>query len=148
MSSRHETYSLLTWRDEHAEIERRVHAIERAVVAATVEVATRAMDDFADALEGHFSVEERVYLPMVERLSPRGAAFSASVRLAHAQLRQSLEQLRELVELARWPEARRSVVLLAERFRSHEADEHDFVDEVIQLDPDQGRRTFPEFSSD
>ena len=96
-------------------------------------------------LEDHFSVEERVYLPMVERLSPRGADFSASVRLAHARLRESLEQLCELIERARWPEAGRSFILLAERFRAHETEENDFADEVMRIDPDQGRRIFAKF---
>jgi hypothetical protein len=128
MSSRDETYSLLSWRKEHEEIEGHVASAERAVASGSVESASSAMDKLAEALEDHLSVEERAYLPMVEQLSPRGADFSASVRLAHAGLRESLEQLRELVELAQWPEAQRSFAVFAERFRGHEAQEHAFED--------------------
>ena len=142
MSRRDEAYSLLTWRNEHEQIERRVLAVEQAVAASTVKWASRAIETLADAFEDHFSVEELAYLPMVERLSPRGTEFAASVQLAHAQLRESLEQLRELIELARWPEAGRSFALLAERFRAHEAEENSFADEVMRIDPDQGRRIF------
>ncbi len=145
MSRRDEAYSLLTWRNEHEQIERRVLAVERAVASSSVMSASRAIEALADVLEDHFSVEERVYLPMVERLSPRGADFSASVRLAHARLRESLEQLCELIERARWPEAGRSFILLAERFRAHETEENDFADEVMRIDPDQGRRIFAKF---
>ncbi len=106
MSRRDEAYSLLTWRSEHEQIERRVLAVERAVASSSVKSASRAIEALADALEDHFSVEERAYLPMVERLTSLGADFSASVRLAHARLRESLEQLHELIELARWPDAR------------------------------------------
>jgi len=144
MSSRDESYSLLTWRDEHEKIERRIIAVERAVASSSIRSASSAIEALAAAIEGHLSVEERAYLPMVEKLSPRGAEFSAAVQLAHAQLRESLEQLHELIELARWPEAARSFALLAERFRAHEAEENSFANEVMRLDPDQGRRVLME----
>ena len=142
MSSRDEAYSLLSWRKEHEKIEGHVVSAERAVASGSIESASSAMDELAEALEDHLSVEERAYLPMVEEQSLRGTEFSASVRLAHAGLRESLEQLRELVELARWPEAGRSFALFSERFRAHEAQEQAFAEEVMRVDPDQGRRTF------
>ena len=148
MSIRGEAYSLLTWRDEHEEIARSVLAAERAVDSGSVQSATSAIDELADALETHFSVEERAYLPMVEALSPRGAEFSAGIRLAHGRLRESLEQLHELIDLARWREARRSFALLVDRFRAHEEEELSFAEEVMQLDPDIDRRTFATLSAE
>jgi iron-sulfur cluster repair protein YtfE (RIC family) len=144
MSRSGEAFSLLTWRDEHAEIERHVVGAENALTSGSIDAAGSAIDALADALEDHMSVEERAYLPMVRRLSPRGEDFITAAETAHARLRESVEQLREFVELARWPEARRAFALLAERFRAHEAEEHAFAEEVMRVDPDAGRRTFGE----
>lgn len=137
-----QAYSLMTWREEHAEIEARLAAAEAALESSNLDATGPAIDALADALEEHMSVEERAYLPMVARLSPRGSDFSASVQLAHDRLRESTEQLRELVELARWPEAHRAFALLAERLRAHEVEERAFAEEVMRIDPDAGRRTF------
>jgi iron-sulfur cluster repair protein YtfE (RIC family) len=115
------------WWEEHAELARMVDSVAEALDGGAIETVSGALEELADALEGHFSVEELTYFPLIEQFSARHASAVAGARLGHAKLRERLEDLRDLVEVGELSAARRGLGVLLARFRDHEEEEEKMV---------------------
>ena len=122
--------SFVRWWDEHSELDELILEVEQAIGQKGAARAGAALERFCEAMEMHFAVEETVSFPLVERASPRHRAVLAAARLAHQKIRESLEDLRELVELARFAAAQRALAVLLDRFCAHEAAEESLIREL------------------
>jgi iron-sulfur cluster repair protein YtfE (RIC family) len=122
--------SLQRWWEEHSELDRLVADVEESLNAGRLEPARVALAALAEALENHFSVEERVYFPLVERFSPEHAAIVRGARLAHARVTESLDTLSEAVERGESVAARRALALVLDLFRRHEGEEAKLIAEL------------------
>ncbi len=115
--------SLLRWWTEHSELDRLVEGVVRTLATGNGDEVARALEDFEDTLEGHFTVEEKVYFPLVQKYSPRHEPVVRASLMGHQHVREALNDLRELVEQRDFASARRSLSVLLDRFKAHEKEE-------------------------
>ena len=127
---------LSRWWQEHSELDQLIEAIVEACGGKSGAAASAALEDLAEALEGHLTVEEEVYFPLVEHLRPELKPMIQGARLAHGVLRGQLDQLREQLAADEREEARRLLGSLLELFRSHEAIEGQLIADLSGLPPD------------
>jgi len=108
------------WWREHGDLDYQVGAVVHALTQRGVAAASAAIEDFASALEDHLGVEEEVYFPLIERLAPEHTPAVQRARLAHLELRDGIDELREQLMHGELMPARRSFTALLARLRSHE----------------------------
>jgi hemerythrin len=125
--------SLARWWEEHSELDALVEAVEETMGGGDVAAAGRALEKLDDALEAHFSVEENVYFPLVERFSPLHSSVVEAARLGHKKIRGRMEDLRQLVDRGEIGAARRALFVLLDRFRTHESEERKLIRELETL---------------
>ena len=133
MSGAADAEILTRWWQEHSELDRLVEAVETTLASRNTRTAGRVLEDLVEAMEAHFGVEENIYFPLVERVSPKHTPAIRAARREHQKIRESLEDLGALIERAQFDEARRSLALLLDRFHSHEAAETELVDDLERI---------------
>jgi hemerythrin-like domain-containing protein len=126
---------LSRWWQEHSELDQLIEALTETCDGGSGAAASAALEDLAGALEGHLTVEEEVYFPLVEHLRPELESTIRGVRLAHTMLRARIDQLREHLAADERQEARRLLGALLELFRSHEAVEGQLIADLSDLSP-------------
>jgi len=89
---------LARWWREHSDLDQLVAELVEATEARSLAAATAALEELASALEGHFTVEEEVYFPLVSELRPEFAASLERARLAHTELRNRFDRMRGHLE--------------------------------------------------
>jgi hypothetical protein len=104
-----------------------------ALRGGSIASAAAALEDLHASLEAHFGLEEALYFPLVERLSPENASVVNGARLGHRKIRDRLEDLRLLVDDGDMRGARAALEVLLERFRAHEAEETKLIVRLEQL---------------
>ena len=124
------TARLKRWWKEHSQLGELVDAVDAGLTRGSVTAAGEAIAKLSEALEEHFDVEENVYFPLVERLSPRHSDAVRGARLGHLKLIEALEHVRGLIDGGERDAAQRALGLLLDRFRSHEADETRLISEL------------------
>ena len=129
--------SIERWWQEHSELDLLVESLEQAMDDGSIARAGAALEELANALEEHFTVEERVYFPLVEQLSSEHAPIVRAASLGHAKIRDRLDTLRDLVANGEIAPARRGLAVLLDRFRTHEAEEAKLVGELVKLGVDR-----------
>ncbi|MFQ5697570.1 MAG: hemerythrin domain-containing protein [Myxococcota bacterium] len=122
------------WWQEHSELDQRVRELEEAIESQHIGAANAALERLTEAIEAHFEVEEAVYFPLVERFSPSHVPAVKAARLGHAQIREVLEDLRNLVEQGQIVAARGSLRIFLTRFQSHEAREAQMIRDLSDLE--------------
>ena len=127
---------LSRWWQEHSELDQLIEAVVEACAGNSGAAASAALEDLAQALEGHLTVEEEVYFPLVKHLRPELEPTIRAVRLAHGVLRGQLDELREQLAANEREEARRLLDSLLELFRSHEAIEGKLIADLSGLPSD------------
>lgn len=131
--------SLERWWREHSDLDRLVSELDEALGCRSPGRASEAFSEFADALRSHFTLEENVYFPLVERLRPETAPMVREARLAHLDLLRELEGLEGHLAAEDIPAARSSLGTLLSRFRHHEKLEGDIIHSLREaVDPHQG----------
>ena len=124
---------LQRWWQDHSELDQLVGKLQDATERQSVAAASAALEELAEALEGHFTVEEEVYFPLVERLRPELAETMKDARMAHLTLRGQLDQLRGLLSDGDREAARGVLGALLELFRRHEALEERLIADLSSL---------------
>jgi len=124
---------LSRWWQEHSELDQLIEALVEACGGSSSAAASAALEDLSEALEGHLTVEEEVYFPLVEHLRPELEPVLKGVRLAHGVLRSQVDQLREQLAGDERTEANRLLGSLLELFRSHEAIEGQLIADLSGL---------------
>ena len=127
---------LSRWWQEHSELDQLIEVLVEACGGRSSAAASAALEDLAQALEGHMAVEEEVYFPLVGHLRPELEPTIKGVRLAHGVLRGQLDQLREQLAGNEREEIGRLLASLLEVFRSHEAIEGQLIADLGILPPD------------
>ena len=126
--------SLRRWWQEHSELDGLVEAVEEMLASGRLVRARQAVADLEGVLDAHFAAEERVYFPLIERLSPdhRGSVQAASG--SHRKIGELVDGLADLVERGQLAGARRALELLLERFRAHESEEVRLIEDLEALE--------------
>ena len=93
----------------------------------------RRVLDVLVSMPAHFTVEESSYFPLIELFSPPHAYAVRAARLAHREIRESLNDLHELTEASRLVEARRALSRLLDHFCRHEAEETKLIAKLETL---------------
>ncbi len=88
---------LARWWREHSDLDQLVSELVEATETRRLAAASAALEELASALEGHFTVEEEVYFPLVPDLRPEFAASLERARLAHSELSSRFEVMRGLL---------------------------------------------------
>ena len=133
MESRYMPDGLERWWQEHSELDELVEATAEALNGGSITAAAEALAELHAALEAHFGLEEALYFPLVERLSPENASVVNGARLGHRKIRDRLEDLRAFVDDGDLRAARSALSTLLERFRAHEAEESKLITRLEQL---------------
>ena len=89
---------------------------------------------FQDALEAHFTVEERIHFPALHGLRPELDAALTELVYEHRHFREQLGRISELVEHGRLEEAGRDLDRLIVGLAAHETREERMADGVTALD--------------
>ena len=122
--------SLRRWWQEHSELDELVEALEQVLASGSLVRARQAVADLEGVLDAHFTVEERVYFPLIERLSPDHQGTVQAASSGHRKIGELLDGLAELVENGQLVEARRTLEQLLERFRLHESQEVRLIEDL------------------
>jgi hemerythrin len=121
---------LQRWWREHSELDQLVETLLEACEGPRNAAASAALEEFAEALEGHFRVEEDTYFPLIERLDQDLAETLKGARLAHLMVRAQLEELRGCLARGEGAKAREVLKGLLELFRNHEELESRLIAEL------------------
>ena len=121
------------WWQEHSELDRLVADVKIAMTSGSTQTADAALEELFEALEAHFKVEEDVYFPLIEKTSDRHTDVLRGARLGHRRIRESLEDVRSLVERAEFAGAERSLAILLDHFRAHEDAETQLIRDLETL---------------
>ncbi len=95
---------------------------------------SQALEELEAALDAHFTVEERVYFPLIEKLSPERHTSIQAAREDHLRISELLDELRDLVECGELTAARRALAKLLDRFRDHEIQEAKLIEDLEALE--------------
>lgn len=117
------------WRD-HSELDRLVACLVDTIDTGSAAAAESALEELASALEGHLSVEEDVYFPLVEKLSSDHREALRDALRAHDRVRSDLDGLRSRLREGELTGARRELIALLNRFRLHEEAEARLITEL------------------
>ena len=126
------------WWHEHSELAELVQAVEKTLARGSLERTSRALEDLEGVLDAHFTVEERVYFPVVERLSPRHQSVIRTAREEHVRISELLDELRDLVNRGEIAAAHRSLSYLLDHFRAHEEQEVKLIEDLAALEVGSG----------
>jgi len=124
---------LSRWWQEHSELDQLIETLVEACADRSSAAASAALEDLSEALEGHLTVEEEVYFPLVKHLRPELDPTLQAVGLAHGVLRGQVDLLREHLAGDERAEAKRLLGSLVELFRSHEAIEGQLIADLSSL---------------
>ena len=115
------------WWEEHSELDHLVSGLEATLQAGSAARASEALEDLAEALISHLSVEEDVYFPLLERLLPEAAAAVRQARVAHRDLLSEFDRIRDQLATSDLISARSTLERLLWRFRDHERRESQLI---------------------
>ena len=62
--------SFQRWWQEHSELDGLVREVEARMARGSLAKTSRALERLEAALDAHFTLEERVYFPLIDQLSP------------------------------------------------------------------------------
>ncbi len=125
-----DTESLKRWWQEHSELDQLVEDVQSAMAQGSSQSAGTALEELSEALDAHFTVEENVYFPLIEKVSPRHSPALQGVRQGHQKIRETLEDLRDLIERAQFTPAKRTLALLLDHFHEHEVAETSLINDL------------------
>ncbi len=126
--------SFQRWWQEHSELDGLVRAVEARMGRGSLARTSQALEELEAALDAHFTVEERVYFPLIEKLSPERHTYIRAARDGHLGITALLDELRDLVECGELAEARRALAKLLDRFRDHEIQEAKLIEDLEALE--------------
>lgn len=138
MKSLADSNSLERWWQEHSELDRLVRGLDATLARATLEKTLEALEELESVLDSHFAVEEGVYFPLIEKLSPDHGAIVRVARDSHLEICKVLDDLRQLVEGGQLAAARPVLNQLLEHFRVHEEHEAKLVADLEALQQASG----------
>jgi hypothetical protein len=127
-----EAQSIERWWEEHSELDQLVSVLAGALERSSVPAASAALEDLCGAMDAHFDVEEAVYFPLLERLSPTHGASAKAAREVHARVRGDLEKIRSQLSDDELDRARNSLSELMVLFDDHEQAESRLIAELEQ----------------
>lgn len=84
--------------NEHAKCDAHFATAEQQVSKGNWQEANAIFDDFANAIERHFMMEEQVLFPYIERTMGNSGGPVAVMRMEHSQMRDLLKILTEMFE--------------------------------------------------
>ena len=125
--------TLERWWEQNSELDRIVEAVRRKLGRGALSEAAASIDRLTTVLEGHFTTEEDLYFPLIERAAPSNAARVAAARSGHAKVREALENLSALVETGDLTSAHRALAGLLHRLQIHEDEEAKLIAELERL---------------
>ncbi len=134
MSSLADLENLQRWWQEHSELDGLVLAVEATMREGSLARTGQALEELESALDAHFTVEERVYFPLIEKLSPEHHASIRTAREGHLRIGELLSELHDLVERGELAAARRTLAQLLDGFRDHETHEVKLIADLEALD--------------
>ena len=126
--------SFQRWWQEHSELDGLVREVEARMALGSLAKTSRALEGLESALDAHFTVEERVYFPLIEKLSTSRHTSIQAARAGHLGIVKLLDELRDLVEGGELAAARRGLARLLDRFRDHEIHEAKLIEELEALE--------------
>ena len=103
---------------------------ENAILKQNWEVAQRTVRDFSDAMTRHFSLEEDVLFPAIQRVSSQASGPIGVMTVEHAQIRHLIEQLVGAVENRLRDEARGIIETLLITMQQHNMKEEHILYQI------------------
>ena len=89
--------SFQRWWQEHSELDDLVRVVEARMGRGSLARTSQALEELEAVLDAHFTVEERVYFPLIEKLSPERHTSIQAAREGHLRMTELLDELRVLV---------------------------------------------------
>ncbi len=129
-----DSQSFQRWWQEHSELDGLVREVEARMGRGSLAKTSQALEELEAALDAHFTVEERVYFPLIEKLSPERHTSIQAAREDHLRISELLDELRDLVECGELTAARRALAKLLDRFRDHEIQEAKLIEDLEALE--------------
>ena len=126
--------SFQRWWQEHSELDGLVQEVEARMALGSLAKTSRALEGLESALDAHFTVEECVYFPLIEQLSPSRHTSIQAARTGHLGIVKLLDELRDLVECGELAAARRGLARLLDRFRDYEIHEAKLIEDLEALE--------------
>ncbi len=111
------------WWEQHSELDQLVQSLDATLASASRGKTLQALEDLESVLDAHFAVEEGVYFPLVEKLSPQHGSTIREARDGHVKIGRLLHDLRQLVEGGQLAAARPVLNQFLDCFRLHETHE-------------------------
>lgn len=119
--------ALPRWWEEHSEIDQVVADVTQALASGGLDGTLAAISALEATLERHFSVEETIYFPLIERFAPEEGSSIRAAQLGHHRLRSTLSDLRGFLADGDRPSAQRVLAQLLAGLNEHEAHEEQLI---------------------
>ncbi len=136
-----EALSLPRWWEEHSELHQMVAEVTQLLATGSLAATLAAFSAMEEALEGHFSIEESLYFPLIERFAPEEDRAVRTAQRGHDRIRRALNDLQELLAGADRPGARRVLVQLLAGLSEHESHEDQLIQRLRALSRRSVRRS-------
>jgi hypothetical protein len=125
--------SLLRWWRERSELDRLVETVIETMDGGNLSGMGRALEEFEEALEAHFTLEEKVYFPLIEQFSPPHRGVVEMARLSHQRIRDAINDVRELVGNGQIAAGSRALFVMLDCVRTHESEETKLILDLEDL---------------
>lgn len=120
------------WRD-HGSIDRALEDLRLDLAHGSPAASDERIAELAAALEHHFATEEELYFPLAARTWGQSARLLERAHQGHQQLRETLADLRVLLQNAEVDSAQRTFDTLLQRLQTHEEEEVAILVELERL---------------
>ncbi len=122
--------TLQRWWEQHSELDQLVLELESTLEGGEEGPAAAASAEMIEGLRAHLTVEEDVYLPLVERLLPDQAPEIERIRHGHAELLKGLDRIQAEIARSDLEAALAAFRRLMGHFREHEKAESRIVERL------------------
>ena len=122
--------ALPRWWEEHSELDQVVADVTRTLASGGLDRTLAAVSALKATLERHFSVEETIYFPLIDRFAPEESSSVRAAQLGHHRMRSTLNDLRGLLAGGDRASARRVLAQLLAGLREHEAHEEQLIERL------------------
>jgi hemerythrin len=119
--------ALPRWWEEHSELDQMVADVTQTLEASGFDAALTALSKLKQALEQHFTVEETIYFPLIERLAPEEAGSVRAAQGGHDRMRRALDDLQEFLAGGDRSGVRRVLAELLAGLSEHESHEKQLI---------------------
>ena len=121
---------LASWWRDHSDLNYLIGGVVHLLHQNNAAAAAEAVEELVQEVTIHFAAEEDTYFPLVERVAPQYTKGIRAARIAHEDLRERLNRVRENLAVGEIEEADQNFHMFLEVLSGHEESEAEIMTSI------------------